>query len=88
MRRAPDPSTGAGRSRLAPRANDWMHTNSVAYSPADGNVLLSVRNQDWILKIDYRDGTGTGAIVWRLGKEGDFSLAGTTKHCGSRTRTT
>lgn len=70
------PLDGCRPLTLAPRANDWTHTNSIAYSPADGNVLLSVRNQDWIVKVDYRDGTGTGAIVWRLGKDGDFSLAG------------
>jgi hypothetical protein len=54
-------------------ANDWTHTNSVAYTP-DGNLMISVRHQDWVIKIDYRDGAGTGAILWRLGKDGDFSV--------------
>ncbi|MDA2928145.1 aryl-sulfate sulfotransferase [Acidobacteria bacterium AH-259-G07] len=35
---------------------------------------MSVRHQDWIVKIDYRDGTGTGEIIWRLGKDGDFTM--------------
>ena len=70
------PADGCRPLRLAPRANDWLHTNTITYSPADGNVLLSVRHQDWIVKIDYRNGTGTGAVVWRLGKNGDFVLAG------------
>lgn len=58
----------------APIANDWLHSNSVTYSPADGNLLLSVRHQDWVIKIDYRDGAGTGEILWRLGKDGDFTM--------------
>lgn len=59
---------------LGPDTEDWMHTNAVAYSPDDGNLILSVRNQDWIIKIDYADGQGNGAIIWRLGPEGDFAV--------------
>ena len=33
-----------------------------------------MRNQDWVLKIDYNDGQGTGNILWRLGYQGDFTL--------------
>jgi hypothetical protein len=61
---------------LADTANDWTHSNSVAYSPADGNLIVSVRHQDWIVKLDYRDGLGTGGLVWKFGNEGDFSFAG------------
>jgi arylsulfate sulfotransferase len=53
---------------------DWTHANAALYSPDDGDLLLSVRHQNWLLKIDYRDGQGTGAIVWRLGQGGDFTL--------------
>jgi len=53
---------------------DWMHSNALVYVPDDGNVLLSVRHQNWILKIDYRNGRGTGAVLWRLGYQGDFTL--------------
>jgi len=53
---------------------DWTHSNAVVYMPDDGNLLLSVRNQSWILKIDYRDGAGSGDILWRLGEGGDFML--------------
>ena len=70
------PSDGCRPLTLGSPANDWMHSNSITYSPSDGNVLLSVRHQDWIIKIDYRDGAGTGNVLWRLGKEGDFALAG------------
>lgn len=68
------PSDGCRPLRLAARANDWTHTNAIVYSPADGNLLLSVRNQDWIVKIDYANGTGTGSVRWRLGRDGDFSI--------------
>jgi len=54
-------------------ATDWLHTNSVQYT-SDGNLLLSVRHLDWAVKIDYRDRLGTGAVLWRLGKGGDFQL--------------
>src|SRR5262249_3143138 len=55
-------------------AVDWLHVNAVSLSPADGNLVLSVRNQDWVIKIDYRNGTGDGHVVWRLGAGGDFSV--------------
>jgi hypothetical protein len=59
---------------LADVVNDWTHTNAITYSPIDGNLLFSVRNQDWVVKADYRDGRGNGDVLWRLGLEGDFTL--------------
>lgn len=53
---------------------DWTHSNALVYTP-DGNLLLSVRNQSWVLKIDYANGTGAGDILWRLGNGGDFTLS-------------
>jgi arylsulfate sulfotransferase len=53
---------------------DWTHANAVIYSPDDGNLILSMRNQNWIVKINYQDGAGDGSILWRLGPDGDFSL--------------
>ena len=53
---------------------DWTHGNGVGYSPADGNLFLSLRHQSWVLKIDYSNGTGTGNILWRLGYQGDLAL--------------
>ena len=55
---------------------DWTHSNAVAYNPADGNLLLSIRHQSWIVGIDYQNGAGTGHLLWRLGEGGDFTLAG------------
>jgi hypothetical protein len=53
---------------------DWMHANSVAVSPGDGNLIVSLRSQDWVIKIDYANGTGDGHIIWRLGQGGDFRI--------------
>jgi arylsulfate sulfotransferase len=57
---------------------DWTHTNAVIYSPDDGNLIVSIRHQNWLVKIDYADGKGAGDILWRLGYQGDFALAGGT----------
>jgi hypothetical protein len=55
-------------------AVDWLHVNAVSLSPPDGNLVLSVRHQDWVIKIDYRNGAGDGHVVWRLGAGGDFTV--------------
>ena len=36
---------------------DWTHANSIAWSPADGNLIVSLRSQDWVIKINYANGT-------------------------------
>jgi arylsulfate sulfotransferase len=53
---------------------DWTHTNAVIYSPDDGNLIISIRHQNWLVKIDYSNGAGTGDILWHLGYQGDFTL--------------
>ena len=53
---------------------DWTHSNAVLYSASDGDLVLSMRHQNWILKIDYNNGQGAGDIVWHLGEGGDFTL--------------
>ena len=53
---------------------DWTHTNAVVYSPDDKDLIFSMRNQAWILKIDYNNGSGTGDVLWKLGFQGDFTL--------------
>jgi arylsulfate sulfotransferase len=54
--------------------SDWTHANAVVYSSSDGNLLLSMRNQNWIIKIRYENGAGDGEILWHLGPGGDFTL--------------
>jgi arylsulfate sulfotransferase len=58
-------------------AQDWLHGNSVYYASTDGSLLFSMRHQDWVIKIDYGSGTGTGKILWTLGKDGDFAINST-----------
>jgi len=59
---------------LANMANDWTHTNSIYYMPSSGDLLLSLRNQDWLLKVDYNNGAGAGGVLWRMGIDGDFTF--------------
>jgi hypothetical protein len=58
-------------------AVDWLHINAVSWSPGDGNLIVSVRHQDWVLKIDYENGAGDGHVIWRLGQGGDFTVNST-----------
>jgi hypothetical protein len=53
---------------------DWTHSNDILYSPDDQDLLLSMRHQNWIVKIDFENGQGSGNVLWRLGEGGDFTL--------------
>ena len=53
---------------------DRTHSNAVVYSPDDGNLILSMRNQNSVIKINYKDGAGDGRVLWHLGPGGDFTL--------------
>ena len=68
------PVGGGGCSAifLTPSANDWLHANALAYSRPDGNLVLSLPEQDWVIKIDYSNGKGSGKVLWRLGEGGDL----------------
>ena len=57
---------------------NWTHSNDMLYSSDDHNLLLSMRHQNWIIKIEYLDGQGSGKILWHLGYQGDFKLVGAT----------
>jgi hypothetical protein len=65
---------------IASLAKDWLHANSVYYWPAPqdgsakGDLIWSSRHQDFVMRVDYQDGTGTGNILWRMGNQGDFAL--------------
>jgi hypothetical protein len=58
-------------------AVEWLHTNAVSWSPEDQNLIVSMRYQDWVVKIDYANGKGDGHVVWRLGQGGDFTVNST-----------
>jgi arylsulfate sulfotransferase len=57
---------------------DWTHANAIIYSPSDHQILVSLRHQNWIVKLDYQDGGGSGNVLWHLGYQGDFALIGGT----------
>ncbi len=55
-------------------AADWLHANCTQLL-ADGNLMLSLRNQNWIIKIDYENGAVLdGNVLWRMGAGGDFTI--------------
>lgn len=65
----------------APLAHDWLHANTLYYWPhgggsanQGGDIIWSSRHQDWVFRIDYRDGKGSGNILWRMGPSGDFTF--------------
>jgi len=51
---------------------DWTHTNSVTMYKEEGIVYVNSRNFSTFFKIDM----SSGAIIWRLGKDGDFTFVG------------
>lgn len=57
---------------------DWTHSNAIIYSSDDGNFIVSIRHQNWLVKVNYANGTGDGNILWKLGEGGDFTLQGGT----------
>jgi arylsulfate sulfotransferase len=59
---------------IAPQAHDWLHANTLYYWPPDHDLIWSAKNQDWVMRIDYQDGAGTGNILWRMGPCGDFTF--------------
>ena len=64
---------------LSTQANDWTHANTVDYvasttNPDFGDFIVSVRNQDQLIKVNYKNGTGSCApppaascIGWYMG---------------------
>jgi hypothetical protein len=72
-----DPFTWLNTHRLPTLGegpSDWTHANSIAWSPADRNLIVSLRSQDWVIKINYAGGTGDARVLWRLGPGGDFRI--------------
>jgi hypothetical protein len=60
---------------MNPRITRLDYSNALIYTP-DDNLLLAMRAQNWILKIDYENGTGPGNILWKLGDGADFTHLG------------
>jgi arylsulfate sulfotransferase len=62
---------GAG---IAPLAHDWLHANSLYYWPQNSDLICSLKDQDWVVKIDYNNGAGTGNVLWLMGPDGSFDF--------------
>ena len=58
---------------LAEQANGWTHSNAINYIDSTGDFVVSMPEQNWVIKVDYKNGKGTGKVLWRLGKDGDFT---------------
>jgi len=52
---------------------DWTHANAVMVDPADGNLVVSLRNQDAIIKID----ADSHALIWSLSNHDNWNAAWT-----------
>lgn len=50
------------------QANDWTHSNSLQYTPYDGNIVISVRHLDAVMKVNFGDGAGDGKVRWVFSK--------------------
>jgi hypothetical protein len=75
--RAPGGNMACAPVFLTQTANDWLHGNALSYSREDGNLTLSMPEQDWVIKIDYDHGKGSGKVLWKLGQDGDFKAEST-----------
>ena len=55
-------------NRGFPHHLDWTHGNGITYDPGDDSVIVSLRHQDALIKIDK----GSGEIGWILGDHGNW----------------
>ncbi len=67
-------------------SHDWTHTNALQ-GTEDGNIIISERSQDMVLKINYANGKGDGSVIWMLGAGLDFTVVNppTNQTCNSTT---
>ncbi|PKN59060.1 MAG: hypothetical protein CVU56_02350 [Deltaproteobacteria bacterium HGW-Deltaproteobacteria-14] len=66
--------TDSGYDNVYPGATptrDWSHANALHWDAGRGVMLVCLRHQHQIVALDR----GTGAVRWRLGEGGDFTLA-------------
>lgn len=60
-----------GNAFAAGATSDYVHMNSLQIDPFDGNLIVSLRHTNSILKLDRK----TGATLWTLGgRSDDFGL--------------
>ena len=61
-------------------AKEWLHSNALNYIPSTGDFLVSMPAQNWVVKVDWKNGKGRGNILWRLGEGGDFTAKSSDPH--------
>ena len=66
----PNWMTTGSKQRRAKEAQYLSYSNALSYDSSDDSILVSLRHQNWIIKVDRK----TGAVIWRLGAGGDFTL--------------
>ena len=69
---------------LSTSANDWTHANTVDYvagsqNPDFGDFLISMRNQDQVIRVNYNNGAGNCAagnncIGWYMGPPDNLTV--------------
>jgi arylsulfate sulfotransferase len=48
---------------------DWSHANAIIHDPSDDSLIVSVRHQDAVIKVDRE----TGRLIWILGDPAGWS---------------
>jgi len=74
-----------GKLFLGTLANDWTHANTIDYvaspsNPDSGDFLISMRNQDQVIRVNYNNGAGScvppaNCIKWYMGPGDGTSLS-------------
>jgi hypothetical protein len=74
-----------GNLFLAGTANDWTHANTLDYvasttNPDSGDFIISMRDQDQLIKVNYDNGAGSCAppnacIKWYMGPPDDTTIS-------------
>ena len=57
------------RSEARSGGTDWTHANAVFFDEPRNQILISLRNQNWIVAID----ADSGEVVWVAGDDNDVS---------------
>jgi len=86
----PTKNNGGCPIKLAKVANDWLHGNSLYYDATDGNLVMSVRNQDWGLRLPIKTerAMDTWSGHWVIRAISPCSTRPGFLHPGSRTNMT
>ena len=71
---------GARRSSLPHKPTAGPTATRINYIPSSGDFLVSMPEQNWVIKVDYKNGKGSGKVLWRLGAEGDFTAKSDDPH--------